>query len=98
MFRKKKTIEDYKKEMLMEFAKVVSYILQEVSENELDRVYKIGKEAHKEFFEERRKRKKPKVETFEIKANSKEEAIKQLKSLELEEDIEKSIIDIISKH
>jgi len=97
MFRKKKTIEDYKQEMLGEFAKVIAYILQEVEEKELDRVYKIGKEAHKEFFEER-KRKKPKIETFEIKANSKEEAIKQLKSLELEEDIEKSIIDIISKH
>ena len=92
MLFKNKKVE--KTEMLTEFSKLVAYILNEVSEEELDYCYKVGKKAHKEFF----KKRKPKVQCFEINAENKEEAIKQLKRLELDEDVEKHILKIIENH
>lgn len=95
MLFKNKKVEKEKTEMLTEFSKLVAYILNAVSEDELDYCYKVGKKAHKEFF---KKERKPKVSVFEINASSKEEAIKQLKNLELDEDVEKHILKIIENH
>lgn len=97
MFKKEKKI-NKKQEMLEEFAKVVAYILTEVSEKELECSYKIGKQAYKEFFEEKITNNKPKLRVYEINARDKEDAIKQIKRLELEEKVEKSIIKAIKRN
>lgn len=95
MFKKKK--ENLKQEMLEEFAKVVAYILTEVNEKELDCAYKIGKQAYKEFFEEKSQN-KTKLRVYEINARDKEDAIKQIRRLELDEKVENSIIKAIKKN
>ena len=97
MFKSKK-VEKEKKEMLVEFSKLIAYLMQVVDEKTLDRCYEVGKQAHYKFFENKKKRKNKNVEVLEINARSKEDAIKQIKSLELEKDIEEDLIKIISKN
>lgn len=97
MFKKDKK-QEKRQEMLEEFAKVVAYILTEVQEKELDCAYKIGKQAHKEFFEEEISNKKPKLRVYEINAKDKEDAIRQIRRLELDEKVENSIIKAIKKN
>ena len=95
MFKKEKKI-NKKQEMLEEFAKVVAYALisKEVNEKELDYAYKIGKQAYKELFEEKTQ-KKTKLRVYEINARDKEDAIRQIRRLELDEKVENSIIKAI---
>lgn len=96
MIKKKK--ENLKQEMLEEFAKVVAYALtSEVNEKELDCAHKIGKQAYKEFFEEKTQN-KTKLRVYEINARDKEDAIKQIRRLELDEKVENSIIKAIKKN
>lgn len=97
MFKKDKKREK-RQEMLEEFAKVVAYILTEVSEKELDYCYKVGKKAHKEFFVDRVSKTKPKLRVYEINAKDKEDAIRQIRRLELDEKVENSIIKAIKKN
>lgn len=79
---------------LKEFAKCVAYMRKGgITEKEIKYAVDVGFKGYNKFF----KKSKPKFKVYEINANSKEEAIKQLKSLELDENIEKDIINILNK-
>jgi hypothetical protein len=69
------------------------------SEEDIEESIEVAKLAVKRISEKEHKcsKKEPKIRTIEINANSKEDAIKQIKSLELEKNIEEDIIKIIQK-
>lgn len=69
-----------------------------ISEKDLDYAYNIGKEAYKECEKDFTKSKNPKISTIQINAKDKEDAIRQVKQLELDKEIEKDIIKILKNN
>lgn len=79
-----------KKDVMAEFSKIVATLRKDISEEDLKLCFRIGLEAYEKF-------KKPKVESFEINAKDKEEAIKQVKRLELPKHVEKVVLEQLMK-
>lgn len=79
-----------KKDVMKQFSKLVASLRRDLSEEDLEECLKVGFEAYEKFG-------KPRISTFEINASNKEEALKQLKRMELPQDVEKAVYNILNK-
>lgn len=80
-----------KKEVMAELSTIISELRKDITKEEIEMCVKIGLEAYEKF-------RKPKIETYEISANSIEQAIKQVKQLELPKHVEKVVIEQLLKN
>ena len=78
-------------EILEELAHIICELRKNFSEDEIKIALKVGNRAYEKFI------KKPKIENYEINADNKEDAIKQIKRLELPKEVEKIAISHITK-
>lgn len=98
MFKKRRKIEN-DNEALKEFAKCVSYMLKAgIKKEDIDYAVEVGYKGYKKFFEKENIKTKPKMKVYEINAKDKEDAIKQLRALELDSKVEKDIIKILENN
>ena len=73
-------------EALKELATVVAYMLKaDIKIKDIKEAVEIGEQAYKRFIKEENIKTKPKFKVYEINAESKDEAIKQIRQLELDE-------------
>lgn len=81
-----------KKDVMADLAMIINKLRKDCSEEEINLCCKLGLEAFEEC-----NRKKPKVETYEINAKNKNDAIKQVKALELPKHVEKVVLEQLIK-
>lgn len=98
MFRKKEEIKN-DEEALKKFAEVVAYMLKGgFNIKDIEEAVEVGELAYKRFLKEENIKTNPKFKVYEINAESKEEAINQIRQLELDKKVEKDIINILKNH
>lgn len=79
-----------KKDVMSEFTKIVASLRRDCSEEDLKICFNLGLEVYEKF-------KNPKVQTFEINAKTKEQAVRQVKALELPKHVEKVVLEQLMK-
>ncbi len=86
-------------EFFKKFSELVAYSMKEFGKSRIKRAYDLGEKAF-DYAEEQEKKskRKPKVESYEINAKNQKDAIRQVKALELPEEVEKEIIKVLTKN
>lgn len=88
---------EQRKELMIELSTLFADLLKAgFKKEDIKLSLKVGFEAYEKFYKKKNIKTKPKMQVYEINANSKEEAIKQLRKLELDKQVEKDIIKILN--
>ena len=80
-----------KKYVMAELSTIIAELIKDISKEEIEMCVEIGLKAYEKY-------KKPKFETYEINAKTKEQALRQVKQLELPKHVEKVVLEQIFKN
>ena len=89
--------EKNRRELMKKFSEVTAYMMREIGSEDVETAFEVGKIAYNRFLREEKNKRKPKIETYEINAKTKEQAIKQVKALELPKHVEKVVLEQLLK-
>ena len=95
--KRKISISNKSQDNFLDFSILVGILCDLENVKEIQRWFKIAVECYEEQGSVLQEKNKPSIETYEIKAKNKKQAIKQVKALELPKHVEKVVIEQLQK-